>query len=197
MADGTTDGGGEGLRERKRASSRAATVDAALVLFAERGYDAVTVADICQAAQIAPRTFFRYFPSREDVLAEPAREMGAHLTAAIAATPPEVGDAEALDQALRSLARYVVTHQDRLALFLQVAAASSASRPSPFLHLAARERAVVERLVARRGAPLPADWRTRLVVARGVAAFRIWLDDLMAGDLADPLGHLDQVLTAR
>ena len=49
------DDGPEGLRERKRAHSRAATVDVAMRLFAERGYDAVTVADICTAAEIAPR----------------------------------------------------------------------------------------------------------------------------------------------
>ncbi|PZA22092.1 TetR family transcriptional regulator [Modestobacter versicolor] len=191
------DRGVAGVRERKRAHSRAATVDAALALFATRGYDEVTVADICEAAQIAPRTFFRYFPSREDVLAEPARQMAARLTAAISTAPEQLGDAGTLDHALRSVGGYVVDHRDRLALFLRVAAESAASRPSPFLHLADRERDVAERLLARRGALPPADWRTRLVVARGVATFRVWLDDVIARDVPDPLGHLDELLATR
>lgn len=187
----------ESVRERKRAHSRAATVDAALTLFAARGYDQVTVADICQAAQIAPRTFFRYFPSREDVLAEPARQMATRLTAAISAAPAQLDDADALEHALRTLAVYVVEHRERLAVFLQVAAESAASRLNPFMHLASRERDLVERLLARREVPPPVDWPTRLVVAREIAAFRVWLDDVIAGELPDPLGHLTEVLAAR
>ncbi|WP_299950776.1 TetR family transcriptional regulator [uncultured Modestobacter sp.] len=194
-ADGAV--GTEGVRERKRAHSRAATVDAALALFAVRGYDQVTVADICEAAQIAPRTFFRYFPSREDVLAEPAREMAGRLSAAITAAPAELDDADALDHALRALAGYVVEHRERLSLFRRAAVGSAAVRPSPFLHLADRERDVAERLLARRGVEPPVDWRTRVVVARATAAFRVWLDDVVGGQLPDPFGHLDEVLAAR
>jgi AcrR family transcriptional regulator len=189
--------GVEGLRERKRAHSRATTVDAALQLFADRGFEAVTVADICAAAEIAPRTFFRYFPTKDDVLAEPARVMAVRVTAALAAAPAELGDAEALTRALRELGEYVVTEGARMAVFFRVAAASAAVRSSPFLHLSGRERELTEQLVARRAGPAPADWRTRLLVARAVAAFRIWLDDLVAGDQPDPLAHLDAVLAAR
>jgi hypothetical protein len=63
------------LRERNRVDNRAATVDAAFVLFAERGYCHVTVADICESAGIGRRTFFRYFATKDDVLTESAREM--------------------------------------------------------------------------------------------------------------------------
>jgi AcrR family transcriptional regulator len=191
------DAGPEGLRERKRAHSRATTVDAAMLLFAERGFDAVTVADICAAAEIAPRTFFRYFPSKDDVLAEPARQMAVRFQAAIAASPSELGDAEVLVDALRRLGEYVVAHRAHLAVFFRVAAESAAVRANPFLHLSSRERELADQLVARRAVPTPPDWQTRLLVARSVAAFRVWLDDLASGDTADPLGHLDEVLAAR
>ena len=58
----------EGLRERKKQRTREQIIEAAMGLFAERGYQATTIADIATAADIAPRTFFSYFPSKEAVV---------------------------------------------------------------------------------------------------------------------------------
>jgi AcrR family transcriptional regulator len=54
-----------GLRERKRLATRRAIERAVLTLSLERGYEKVTVDDISHAADISPRTFFNYFPSKE------------------------------------------------------------------------------------------------------------------------------------
>jgi AcrR family transcriptional regulator len=58
----------EGLRERKKQRTREQIIEAAMGLFAVRGYHATTIADIASAADVAPRTFFAYFPSKEAVV---------------------------------------------------------------------------------------------------------------------------------
>ena len=57
-----------GLRERKKQRTRAMLVDAAVTLCIENGYDNTTVEQIAAAADVSPRTFSRYFPTKDSVM---------------------------------------------------------------------------------------------------------------------------------
>ena len=81
----------QGLRERKKAKTRAAVQRHALRLFKEQGYDNTTVEQIADAAEISPSTFFRYFPTKEDVVLYDA--MDPILIAEFAAQPAELSPA--------------------------------------------------------------------------------------------------------
>jgi AcrR family transcriptional regulator len=185
-----------GLRERKRAANRAATVDAAYALFVERGYDRVTVGDICEAADIAPRTFFRYFAGKEDVVAEPFHRLAEEILDGISAAPPESLDTEALADALRRVGAAAVADREKLSAFLVVVRGSVHPEMVRFLPLGEQERDMARRLARRHSISAEPDRRLRLLVAVSLAAYRVWFEDMISGPLADPLGDLDKILRA-
>ncbi|TDD65092.1 TetR family transcriptional regulator [Actinomadura darangshiensis] len=77
------------LRERKKRRTRQAIATAALRLFAEHGYEETTIADIAAAADVSPRTFFSYFPSKEDVVFAEIDDRLAEVAERLRRTPGE------------------------------------------------------------------------------------------------------------
>ncbi len=83
-----------GLRERKKARTHEAIQEAALRLFRTQGYEVTTVEQIAAAAEVSPSTFFRYFPTKEDVVIHDA--LDPLLFAAFAEQPPELSPIQAM-----------------------------------------------------------------------------------------------------
>jgi len=77
----------EGLRERKKRQTRETIAEAAMALFVEHGFDAVTVADVARAADVSEKTVFNYFPAKEDLVALRGEERRAALIEAIRERP--------------------------------------------------------------------------------------------------------------
>jgi AcrR family transcriptional regulator len=101
-----------GLRERKKAKTRAAIRQHALRLFREQGYHATTVEQIAEAAEVSPSTFFRYFPTKEDLVI--TDDYDPLIVAAFKAQPAGLRPIAALRAAMRSV--FAELSDDQLAL---------------------------------------------------------------------------------
>jgi AcrR family transcriptional regulator len=88
-----------GLRERKKARTRSAIREHALRLFRSQGYAATTVEQIAAAAEVSPSTFFRYFPTKEDVILRD--DFDERMLEAFDRQPPSLSPVAALRTAIR------------------------------------------------------------------------------------------------
>jgi AcrR family transcriptional regulator len=77
-----------GLRELKKEQTRTLIADTAWRLFADRGFDAVRVAEIAREARVSEATVFNYFPRKEDLLYSRLEAFGERLVAAVDSRPP-------------------------------------------------------------------------------------------------------------
>jgi AcrR family transcriptional regulator len=90
-----------GLRERKKARTKAAIQQEALRLFREQGYENTTIEQIAEAAEFSPSTFFRYFPTKEDVVMYD--NLDPLMIEAFRAQPAELSPVQALRAAMHDV----------------------------------------------------------------------------------------------
>ena len=177
----------ETLRERKKRRTRDQLSSVAMQLFADRGLQAVTIEEICERAEVSPRTFFRYFPSKEDVVFPNDAARLAVVRDALARQLPD----ETLSAAARRAVRALIEHdlqEDRDTARLR--ATLLADEPALARHLtaltAAWTRELTEVVAQRLGNVRPARVDARLAVGAliGVlsAAGELWLSSDLRGD---------------
>ncbi|WP_197378593.1 TetR/AcrR family transcriptional regulator [Mycolicibacterium mengxianglii] len=98
MADGTASRT-PGLRERKKLRTRSTLIDVATELSLRQGYDNTTVDQIAAAAEVSPRTFSRYFPTKDAVIAAIIEDVTEMVAKELAAQPADITEFEALFRA--------------------------------------------------------------------------------------------------
>jgi AcrR family transcriptional regulator len=183
-----------GLRERKKQHTRETIERVALQLFAQRGYDETTLAEIAEAADVSPRTIFSYFESKEDIVFCDGPVFFERLEQALTQRPPGTTTVDALREFLSSPA-----HSDELArVRKQIIGANKGLRLSERARTAPIEQLVAQSIARDLDAGTD-DLRPVLIAASVTAAFNAVRDRLQDGADAPisheaALGILDEVL---
>jgi AcrR family transcriptional regulator len=158
-----------GLRERKKEKTKRAIEDAAFRLFAERGFHETTVADIADAADVAPRTFFAYFPSKEDVLFADFDDTFDDIAARLRGRPAGESTFDALRAWMTDQLPEIEADRDNAVLRRRMACEheSIAARER---HLLGRFETIIAESVAADLGDAPTDLRPRMIGAAAIAA---------------------------
>ena len=149
-----------GLRERKKERTRRLIADTAWRLFADRGFEQVTVAEVARQAEVAVATVFNYFPTKEDLFFFRLEAFGAHLVEAVATRaagePVLVAFRHHLLESGGLLAQVEagdLQALERLRTVNRVIAASPALQAREQQAFAPTAEALADRLAAETGAP--------------------------------------------
>jgi AcrR family transcriptional regulator len=189
----TTSSAPAGLRERKKARTKAAIRDHAMRLFEEQGYAATTVDQIAAAADVSPSTFFRYFPTKEDTVL--ADDYDPLIVAAIRAQPADLHPIETIRRSIVEVFQSISEaewqrEQQRQRLFMAVPELRSRAMQQYLDTIRMLGRAVAER------AGLPADDFSSRVMAGAVigAAMAAAPDGMLSSYERHDLGRVDEAL---
>ena len=176
----------EGVRERRRARTRDDIEAAALGLFLERGYEATTIEDIAEAALISPRTFFRYFASKDDLLLARGRDETALAARSLAERPPEEPIMDSLRAVLGVFAALHSTDSERRLAWIRLVT-TTPQLAAGFLEMLRGKEQVLRDFVAGRLGLKTSDRRPRLAAAAFGAAFRVAAETWQESDGAEDL----------
>ncbi|WP_181871177.1 TetR/AcrR family transcriptional regulator [Sphaerisporangium album] len=189
-----------GLRERKKHQTRLALSDAAFELFLEQGFEATTVDQIAAAVDVSPRTFFRYFGSKEELALDFMVEYDEVVTAALAARPADEPPLQALAAAYRQFIREVrrtaAIDPERYVRHRHVMEANPHLITAGLARMADIETKLTAEVARRQGTDPDADPRPRLLVAFITSAIRVGFECATgdAGSLDKLFGNVEKTL---
>lgn len=184
------------LRERKKLRTRQALIDTALTSFTERGYDAVTLDDLCAAVEVSKRTFFRTFTGKEDVAMAPLQDLWLAFLAELEHTAPrETGLLDLLQHALlAAVERIAVDEWPRRAdLSYRLARATTAMAAHNLQFCDQVSRTAVDVLHRRFAFADPAEPHAHLAVDILVATFHRAMDRWIARERLDAAALLAEL----
>jgi AcrR family transcriptional regulator len=156
-----------GLRERKKIRTRVTLIEAAAELCLKQGFDNTTVEQIAAAADVSPRTFSRYFPTKESVITAMSGDMDSYLADALSEQPTDVNEYEAMLRAHLQVfgpeRGFTTPGFKRMAVLIQIINNAESLRSSAFLHQRAVEERVAFTVMGRRMGVAPTDPAVRMV----------------------------------
>jgi AcrR family transcriptional regulator len=168
------------LRDRRKDRTRRVIQAEALRLFADKGFAATTIEEIAAAADIAPRTFFRYFPAKEEVVFWADYQLT--LAGFVAARPGDEPAIQALHHGIADgLADFYDQDRERLLERIKLAFRTRALHPRLRQQQADWAAAMTALLAARLGAP-PDDLEVRAIAAAIAAALFVAIEEWQAHD---------------
>jgi AcrR family transcriptional regulator len=182
-----------GLRERKKLKTRRSIQEHALRLFREQGYEATTVEQIAEAAEVSPSTFFRYYPTKEDTVL--SDEYDPLIVSTLRAQPPELSPAAAAHNTLHELVGGMLA-ADRQRILersrLMLSVSSLRTRQWDQMH---QTRDLLTQALAERLDRSPADlevrWFAAAVLSVWETSITTWVENDGQGDL---LAMLDEAI---
>ena len=205
MAEKLTSTAPPGRRQAHKMRTQRALQRAALELFAKNGYDTTTTDEVAERAGVSPRTFFRYFPTKESVLFVGEYGWFQSLSKHFLEQPDALGDIEALRATLVSFAPGLAAGRRSFVLYERAVASSPTLRGRVHDNLQEDIAQLAEAVAARRGLA-EADESCLLLAAVVLATYRRALTRWMAGpakaDLTELIAGefellLDQFIPAR
>jgi AcrR family transcriptional regulator len=184
----------EALSERRRRLLRDEVGRVAIRLFVEHGFDSVTVDDIAAAAGTSPRTFFRYFATKDEVVLDYERKLIERLLIALKARPPSEGPVEALRRAYIETSHVEPAERERVLQLGRVLENAPALRARVAGERITDDAALAE-LLAERLSTRPDDARVRVIITSMSAVadkeFRTWV---RGGGKGDPARRIAEAL---
>ncbi|MFE5582170.1 TetR/AcrR family transcriptional regulator [Kitasatospora sp. NPDC056531] len=180
-----------GLRERKKQQTRELLADTAMGLFAERGFERVTVVEVARAAGVSPNTVFNYFPTKEDLFFDRQDAVVAHLAEVVRGRP---AGSSAVDAVRADLLTAVADGEPTIGLNPQVTAFWRIIDDSPalrarLLELGERSEAALAAVLAEESGAGTEDPLPRVVAGAVAGAHRAVLAEIRRAMVAgEPTG---------
>jgi AcrR family transcriptional regulator len=171
-----------GLRERKKAESRAAIIQAALELYRERGFDSVTIDQIAERAGVARRTYFRYFATKEAVVVDRRLQQLAKFKELLASAPLTATALDVLRQAMKAIAEDYRVNRKRVLVERALFASSNALAGRDLQVDREFEQAIVEAVLARSGRSQASVRGAKLFAAAAMGVVRVLIDEWAESD---------------
>ncbi len=182
-----------GLRERKKLRTRALIQKEALRLFLDQGFEATTIEEIAEAADIAPSTFFNYFPTKEDVVLQD--DLDPVLLEAINMEPAGLSPISVLREAIHSVFSHLTPEQNTIFQRRLGLMASNPTLRAAFLNQSVSQLDEIVAVVARHAGHSSDDFAVRNLAGALLGVMMATFLTAANDPDSDLLGLADQAMT--